>query len=84
MLAIYIFTLENNDDFHKNLEVRKLVSYGVGWTPRACLWAQKHSGNIHGWFLNDSGTSEEFGVFMIWTSDFDTKVVRDSDPANGF
>ena len=52
--------MTKNDDFLENLEVRKLISYGVRWTPRALLWAQKYSGNIPRWFLSDFGTSENF------------------------
>ena len=35
-------------DFHEILEVRKVMSCDVIWTPRAVLWVQEHSGNIPG------------------------------------
>ena len=73
-----------NDDFRENFEVRKVMSYGVRWTPRALLWAQKHSGNIPGWFLGDFGTSENFGKFVSSTPNFDTKVLRFMAFVDGF
>ena len=57
ILAGFRLRIENCD-FHENLEVRKVMSCGVGWTPRACLRVQKHSGYIPGWFLIGFWTSE--------------------------
>ena len=44
----------------ENLGGESASHHGVRWTPRAWLWAQKHSGNIPGWFLSEFGTSENF------------------------
>ena len=66
-----------NDGFPENFEVRKVVPYGVRWTPRAWLWAQKQSRNIPGWFLSDFGTSENFRKIRGFDPEFRHKSASD-------
>ena len=71
-------------NFGEKIEVRKLMSCDVRWTPRALLWPQKHSGNIPGWFLGDVETSEKNRKITISTPNVDTKVLQSGDPVDGF
>ena len=75
---------DENDDFREKIKVRKLNHYGVSWTPRALLCAQKHSGNIPGWLLSDFGTSENCRKFIESDPDFDTKALPPKSFVDGF
>ncbi len=73
-----------NDDSHEKFEVREVMSYDVMWTPGACLWPQKHSGNMPGWFRCDFEASENFRNCHDFDPDFDTKVLQSKPILSGF